>query len=294
MDAADFDEILKPRPDDWPTYHGRLDGNRYSAHEQINTTNVSRLGVRWVHSLRGFDNETTPLVLDGVMYVSATNQVSALDAATGREMWRFSRPRTPGVRGDAGIGFNRGVAVLGSRVFLITDNAHLLAISRTNGALMWEVVLPENLEQPYGGTSAPLVVGNLVIAGVSGGDKGIRGFLAAYHVETRGAGVALLDRARPRRGRLRNVEGRRRSRAGWRRDVADGNLRSETGTLFWPTGNPIPDTDGSERQGDNLYTNSVSRSTRKPASCVGTYQFTPHDLWDWDAQEPLLWSIRVP
>ena len=149
---ADFDEILKPRPGDWPTYHGRLDGNRYSAHAQINTTNVGRLGVRWVYSLRGFDNETTPLVLDGVMYVSATNQVSALDAATGREMWRFSRPRTPGVRGDAGIGFNRGVAVLGSRVFLITDNAHLLAISRANGALLWEVVLPENLEQPYGGT----------------------------------------------------------------------------------------------------------------------------------------------
>ena len=143
--AKDFDEILKPRPGDWPTYHGRLDGNRYSAHTQINTTTVGRLAVRWVYSLRGFDNETTPLVLDGVMYVSATNQVSALDAATGREIWRFSRPRTPGFVGDAAIGFNRGVAVLGPRVFLVTDNAHLVALSRVNGALLWEVVLPENL-----------------------------------------------------------------------------------------------------------------------------------------------------
>ena len=76
--------------------------------------------------MRGFDNEMTPLVLDGIMYVTATNQVSAIDATTGREIWRFSRPRSTGLRGDAAIGFNRGVAVLGSRVFLVTDNAHLL------------------------------------------------------------------------------------------------------------------------------------------------------------------------
>ena len=93
-------------------------------------------------------------------------------------------PRTPGLRGDAAIGFNRGVAVLGPRVFLVTDNAHLVAVSRVNGALLWEVVLPENTALPYGGTMAPLVVGDLVIAGVSGGDEGIRGFLAAYRADT--------------------------------------------------------------------------------------------------------------
>ncbi len=141
--------------------------------------------MQWIHSVRGFDNEMTPLVLDGIMYITATNQVSAIDATTGREIWRFSRPRSAGVRGDAAIGFNRGVAVLGSRVFLVTDNAHLVAVSRVNGALLWEVTLPpENTQQPYGGTMAPLVVGDLVIAGVSGGDEGIRGFLAAYRVNT--------------------------------------------------------------------------------------------------------------
>ena len=99
--ADDFDEILKPRAGDWPTYHGRLDGNRHSALAQITTANVRSLSPKWIHSVRGFDNEMTPLVLDGIMYITATNQVSALDAATGREIWRFSRPRSPGLRGDA-------------------------------------------------------------------------------------------------------------------------------------------------------------------------------------------------
>ena len=286
--AADFDEILKPRAGDWPTYHGRLDGNRYSAHAQINTSNINRLAPRWVFSLRGFDNETTPLVLDGVMYVSATNQVSALDATTGREMWRFSRPRTPGLTGDAGIGFNRGVAVLGSRVFLVTDNAHLVALSRANGALLWEAVLPENTSQPYGGTTAPLVVGNLVIAGVSGGDSGIRGFVAAYHVET-GRQVWRFWTV-PAAGEPGSET--------WKGDVEldkgggstwlPGSYDPETGTLFWPTGNPYPDTDGSGRAGDNLYTNSVLALDAQTGKLRWHFQFTPHDLWDWDAEEPLV------
>ena len=286
--AKDFDEILKPRPGDWPTYHGRLDGNRYSAHTQINTTNVSGLGLKWVYSLRGFDNETTPLVLDGIMYVTATNQVSALDAATGREIWRFSRPKTPGVQGDAGIGFNRGAAVLGQRVFLITDNAHLLALSRVNGALLWEVVLPENLALPYGGTSAPLVVGNLVVAGVSGGDMGIRGFVAAYHADTgRQAWRFWTVPARGEPGSETwkgSVDLEKGGGATW----LTGSYDPETGTLFWPTGNPYPDTDGSERQGDNLYTNAVVALDAQTGKLRWHFQFTPYDLWDWDAQEPLV------
>ena len=283
---ADFDEILKPRPGDWPTYHGRLDGNRHSALAQITASNVKNLAVQWIHSVRGFDNEMTPLVLDGIMYITATNQVSAIDAATGREIWRFSRPRTPGVRGDAAIGFNRGAAVLGSRVFLVTDNAHLVAVSRVNGALLWEVVLPENTQQPYGGTMAPLVVGNLVIAGVSGGDEGIRGFLAAYRVDT--GEQAWRFWTVPARGEP--------AADTWKGDVVlekgggatwlTGTYDAATDTLFWPTGNPYPDTDGSERQGDNLYTNSIVALDAKTGKLRWHYQFTPHDLWDWDAQEP--------
>ena len=241
-----------------------------------------------MHSLRGFDNETTPLVLDGIMYVSATNQVSALDAATGREIWRFARARTPGLRGDAAIGFNRGVAVLGQRVFLVTDNAHLVAVSRVNGALLWEVVLPENTALPYGGTMAPLVVGDLVIAGVSGGDEGIRGFLAAYRADTgEQAWRFWTIPARGERGSETwkgSVDLEKGGGATW----LTGTYDPETGTLFWPTGNPYPDTDGSERQGDNLYTNAVLALDAKTGALRWHYQFTPYDLWDWDAEEPLV------
>ena len=284
----DFAEILKPRPGDWPTYHGRLDGNRHSALAQITTANVKNLSPKWIHSVRGFDNEMTPLVLDGIMYITATNQVSALDAATGREIWRFSRPRSPGLRGDAAIGFNRGVAVLGSRVFLVTDNAHLVAVSRINGALLWEVVLPENTALPYGGTMAPLVVGDLVIAGVSGGDEGIRGFLAAYRVTT--GEQAWRFWTVPARGEpvsdtwKGNLDLEKGGGSTW----LTGSYDAETDTLFWPTGNPYPDTDGSERQGDNLYTNSVLALEAKTGKLRWHYQFTPHDLWDWDAEEPLV------
>jgi PQQ-dependent dehydrogenase (methanol/ethanol family) len=284
--ADDFAEILKPRPGDWPTYHGRLDGNRHSALAQITTSNVRNLSMQWIHSVRGFDNEMTPLVLDGIMYITATNQVSAIDAATGREIWRFSRPRSAGLRGDAAIGFNRGAAVLGSRVFLVTDNAHLLGVSRVNGALLWEVVLPENTQQPYGGTMAPLVVGDLVIAGVSGGDEGIRGFLAAYRADT--GEQAWRFWTVPARGEPASetwrgaVDLEKGGGATW----LTGTYDAATDTLFWPTGNPYPDTDGSERQGDNLYTNSILALDAKTGKLRWHYQFTPHDLWDWDAQEP--------
>ena len=283
---GEFEEILHPRPGDWPTYHGRLDGNRHTALAQITTANVRQLALQWIHSVRGFDNEMTPLVLDGIMYVTATNQVSALDAASGREIWRFSRPRSPGVRGDAAIGFNRGAAVLGSRVFLVTDNAHLLAVSRVNGALLWEVVLPENTQLPYGGTMAPLVVGDLVVAGVSGGDEGIRGFIAAYRADS--GAQAWRFWTVPARGEpgSETWKGDADLEKGGGATWLTGTYDADTDTLFWPTGNPYPDTDGSERQGDNLYTDSILALDAKTGRLRWHYQFTPHDLWDWDAQEP--------
>lgn len=285
-ESAAFDEILKPKPGDWPTYHGRLHGNRYSEHTQIAASNVSRLSLQWIHSLRGFDNEMTPLVLDGIMYITGPNQVSALDAASGREIWRFTRPRTPGLRGDAARGFNRGAAVLGSRVFFVTDNAHLVALSRVNGALLWEVVLPEKPELPYGGTMAPLIVGDLVIAGVSGGDEGIRGFVAAYHAAT--GTQAWRFWTVPARGEpaAETWQGSVNLDEGGGATWLTGSYDPESGTLYWPVGNPYPDTDGSERKGDNLYTNTMLALEATTGTLRWHYQFTPHDLWDWDAQEP--------
>ena len=191
-----------------------------------------------------------------------------------------------GPRGDAARGFNRGVAVVGPRVFFVTDNAHLIGLNRVNGALLWEVVMPENTTLPYGGTMAPLVVGNLVIAGVSGGDGGIRGFLAAYHVDT-GAQAWRFWTVPPGRAGIRNLEGQRRSRRGRRRDVATGTYDPETETLYWPTGNPYPDTDGAARRRQPLHQLRLALDV-KTGKLRWYFQFTPHDLWDWDAQEPPL------
>src|SRR6185436_5170203 len=127
--------------------------------------------------------ENTPLVVGGIMYVSSANEVYALDAGSGRQIWRFRRPRTTGLTGNAAIGFNRGVAIGGDRLFMLTDNAHMISMDRFNGEVFWESEMA-NWRQNYNGTSAPLVVGNLVISGTAGGDEGVRGFVAAYDVTT--------------------------------------------------------------------------------------------------------------
>src|SRR6185312_4099228 len=183
-DAVSWEQIEHPRTGDWPTYHGQLGGNRHSLLSQITPQNIRALAPSWIFNGPGGRSlEVTPVVIGGVMYVTAVNTVYALDAANGRLIWTYSRPRTKGLVGDASSGINRGVAVLGDRVFIVTDNAHLLALHRLTGALLWDVKMADSHDQ-YGATSAPLVVRDLVISGVSGGDEGIRGFVSAYKAET--------------------------------------------------------------------------------------------------------------
>ena len=126
---------------------------------EINTANVSSLKLKWVFPIQYFGLETTPLAADGVLYVTGPNQVFALDALTGDELWQYSRPPSPGMVGDAKLGTNRGVAILRDKVFFVTDNAHLLALDRASGKLLWETPIASDVEgQHYGGTMAPLIV----------------------------------------------------------------------------------------------------------------------------------------
>ena len=139
-----FDDIARPRPGEWPTYNGLLSANRHSALDRINTRTVSSLVPVWTHDMGGKRAlQMTPLVVDGVMYAAAVNEVRALDARTGNQIWQFVRPQTPGLvpTGDPASGINRAVAVLGNRVFLETDHAHLLALDRGNGQLLLDVQL---------------------------------------------------------------------------------------------------------------------------------------------------------
>src|SRR5262249_53271703 len=149
--------------------------------DQVNRTTVQSLAPKWIFTIQSAPRplQTTPVVVGSVMYITSVNEAFALDAQNGRQIWHFSRPRTQGLAGDAASGINRGVAALGDRVFMVTDNAHLIALHRDTGHLLWDVEMADS-RQNYGATGAPLVVDDLVIAGVSGGDEGVRGFLDAY------------------------------------------------------------------------------------------------------------------
>ncbi len=285
---AAMDRITHPKLGDWPTYNGNLNGNRYSTLDQVNLTTVHRLQLAWTYSIPFFGLETSPVVVDGVMYVTGNNQVYALDGRTGREIWRYARPKSAAetIASDARIGVNRGVAVLGSRVFYITDNAHLLALNRLTGALLWDVDMPEE-PQHYGGTSAPLVVGDLVIAGVSGGDDGIRGFVAAYHAAT--GELAWRHWTIPKPGEAGSETWKGSAlKFGGGSTWLTGSFDPEANVLYWGAGNPYPDTDGDQRLGRNLYTDSVLALNPKTGDMLWYYQFTPHDLHDWDASEPIV------
>ncbi len=173
-----------PQPGDWLTYNGNDSANRYSPLKQIDAINVSSLKLKWVFPIAYFGLEVTPLAADGVLYVTGPNQVFAIDALTGNPIWHYSRPASAGMVGDARLGTNRGVAIRNGKVFFVTDNAHLLALDRATGKLLWETPMaPAAKEQHYGGTMAPLIVNDTVIAGVSGADEGIRGFVAAFKAD---------------------------------------------------------------------------------------------------------------
>lgn len=275
---------VKPQPGDWLTYNGKLSANRYSDLKQINVSNVAGLRLKWVFPITNFGLEVTPLEADGVMYVTGPNQVMAIDALTGNQLWKFSRPQTRGLVGDASLGTNRGVAIREDKVFYETDNAHLLALNRATGELVWEQTIPE-VALNFGGTMAPLVVKDTVLVGVAGADHGIRGSIACYQAET----GALLWRhwTVPLRGEpgsetWKGSEPLKGGGSTW----LTGAYDESTDTLYWPTGNPWPDSDASDRGGDNLYTNCILALDPHTGKLKWHFQFTPADVADRDATEP--------
>jgi PQQ-dependent dehydrogenase (methanol/ethanol family) len=280
-----FADVAHPRPGTWPTYDGALTGNRFSPLNQIDTTNVQRLAPQWIFPIPQAPRalETTPVVVDGIMYVTTVNEAYALDARNGREIWHYARPRSQGLAGDAASGINRGVAVLGDRVFMVSDNAHLFALHRYTGQLIWDVEMADS-HQNYGSTSAPLIVDDLVIAGVSGGDEGVRGFLDAYKASSGERVWRFWTIPAPGEPGSETWTGRALEHgcgATW----LTGTYDPEAKLLYWPTGNPCPDYNGDERKGDNLYTASVVALDPATGKLKWHYQFTPHDLHDWDATE---------
>ena len=267
---------------DWPSYDGEPRGNRYSSLKQIDRGNAARLAPKWTFSLPDTPSlEGTPLVFDGIMYITSGNECYALDAGSGREIWHYFRPRTKAL----GFKVNRGAAAAGDRIFMATDHAHLIALNRFTGELLWETEMADYREN-YFATSAPLIAGDLVVSGIGGGDAGVRGFLAAYDMKT--GREAWRFWTIPARGEAGSEtwNGKDYAHPGgatW----FTGSYDPELKVLFWQVGNPGPDHNGDEREGDNLYSDSVIALDPATGKLKWHYQFTPHDEWDWDAAEPL-------
>jgi PQQ-dependent dehydrogenase (methanol/ethanol family) len=298
-EGVSFSDILHPKSGDWLTYNGNLSANRYSELSGINTGNAKQLQLQWIYTVplwkqffpdtpyfrenvKYLGLETTPLVVDGIMYATGPYQAYALDARTGQQIWLYSRPRTPGLLGDASVGTNRGLAILGDKVFMTTDNAHLIALNRITGKLVWEVVMPEK-PLHEGSTVAPLAIKGMVIAGVSGGSWGMRGFVAAYRPSD---GKLLWRRYTvPDKGdpEAKTWGGDPPEMGGGAATWTTGSYDPETDTLFWSTGNPYPDVDGHDRPGDYLYANCVLAMDPDSGKIKWFYQETPHDLRDKDA-----------
>ena len=270
---------------DWPTYNGDIGGNRYSRLNQIDVSNVARLSPTWIFPVPDAGKlQVTPVVAAGVMYVTVANECYALDAGSGRQLWHYSRPRTTKLVGNAAGGINRGVALSGNRVFMVTDNAHIIALDKITGSLLWDSEMAD-WHVNYNATSAPLAVGDLVISGTAGGDEGARGFVAAFQQST-GKEVwrfwTVPNPGEPGSETWVGKDLQHPASAAW----FTGSYDEAAGTVFWQTGNPGNDLNGDSRLGDNLYSCSILALDVHTGKLKWHYQYTPHDVWDWDAAQP--------
>lgn len=278
---------------EWLTYSGSVDGHRYSKLADITPANVSQLRMLWSHQFESAGTiEATPLVVDGVMFVTLPPAiVVAIEAKSGKTIWTYTRPIPPDLPLCCGR-VNRGLAMLGDALFLGTLDGYLVAINARTGRPMWEKLVADP-DAGYTLTGAPLVAGQLVVVGTAGGEYGIRGFLDAYDPTTG-----------DRRWRFNTIPSPGDAgHESWKNDAwkvgggptwVTGSYDPSLGLVYWGVGNPAPDFSGDLRPGDNLFTNSVIALRADTGKLVWYFQFTPHDEHDWDStQTPILADVTI-
>jgi alcohol dehydrogenase (cytochrome c) len=286
------DLLAQPVGADWTSYNGDYTGRRYSNLNKITSANVARLRAAWVfHPGNSQRLEVTPVVIRGVMYITSANDVFALDARTGRNLWHYQRPISSGLLDDAAAHKNRGVAVWNDSIYVETDDAHLLRLDARSGGLVWDVEYAQKTKH-YGATSAPLAVKDEIVVGTSGGDSGVRGFVAAYDALTGKEKWRFWTIPGPGEFGSSSWPGKSYLYGGgttWMPGTYDPALN----TLYWTTSNAAPDFVGDTRPGDDLYTACVLALDADSGNLKWHFQFTPHDLYDYDANEtPVLVDSR--
>jgi alcohol dehydrogenase (cytochrome c) len=281
-------------PQNWLTYSGDYSGRRFSPLNQVNTANVRSLAAKWVYQTGATGKlETSALVVDGILYATAQDdRAVALDARTGRPIWMYQHQLPGDIRPCCGR-VNRGLAILGDKVFLGTLDAHVIALDTKTGNVIWDVVAAD-YRTGYSFTVAPLAVKNLVVIGVSGGEYGVRGFIDAYDAATGERKWRFYTVPGPGEPGHETWEG-----DSWKIGGAPawntGTYDAATNQIFWPTGNPSPSNRGEGRAGDNLYSNSLLALNADTGKMNWYFQFTPHDEHDWDAtQVPVMIDLVEP
>jgi alcohol dehydrogenase (cytochrome c) len=284
-----FEDLMnaRNRPENWVMYSGNYQGHRHSPLQQITAANASALEIKWAFQARIMEKfETTPLVADGVMYITVPpSDVYALDARSGVKLWEYRRRLPSKVQTCCGQ-VNRGLAILGDKLFLAAIDAHGVALDRKTGRVLWDTEMAD-YKLGYSATHAPLVVKDKVLIGVAGGEYGIRGFLDAYDVDTGKRAWRFYTVPGPGEFGHETWQG-----DSWKRGGAPiwvtGSYDPELNLTYWGTGNPGPDWNGDVRQGDNLFSCSVVALDADTGRRKWHYQFTPNDVHDWDATQIML------
>jgi len=272
-EAQDVSEDLlrQPTRDSWPTYHGDYSGRHHSAQTQITPANVSRLGLAWAFQTNTAQSiKSTPIVVNGVIYVSTPDNVWAIDARSGRQLWRYSYPPNAGFK----IG-HRGVAALGGLVYVTTPDAHLVALDARTGTVRWNVGIADS-SRGYWSTNAPLIIRNHLIAGVSGDFDNLPGILKSFDPAT-GAVQWTFYSTQPGGTTSQGATGGQM----W----MTGTYDPELNLLYVGTGNPTPVLNGAVRPGDNKWTGSILALNPDTGTLAWGFQAVPHDTHDWDATE---------
>ena len=283
-----YDRILAAddEPENWLTYNGNYSSQRHSGLEQITRDNVDDLEMKWMLQNQTFGAwQSNPIVVDGIMYITERpNDVMAVDAVTGRVFWLYRH--TPSEDASVCCGANnRGVAILGDKVFMGTLDARLIAIDAINGKPLWDIEVAD-VNLAYSITMAPLIIKDKVVVGVGGGEFGIRGFIAAYDAETGEEAWRFYTIPGPGEPGHDTWQG-----DDWEHGGAPvwitGSYDPELNLTYWGVGNPGPDWNAGQRPGDNLYSDAVVALDVDTGELVWHFQFTPNDGYDYD-------SVQVP
>jgi alcohol dehydrogenase (cytochrome c) len=266
--------LLKPPIDSWPTYHGDYTGQRHSTLTQITPANVHQMTLAWAFQTgQSQQIKASPILVNGVVYVTTPDNVWALDARNGRQLWRYTHPTN-----DAFHIGQRGVAVHGDLVYTTTPDAHLVALEAKTGRVRWNVVVADS-KRGYWSTNAPLVIRSHVIVGVAGDFDNLPGILKSFDAES--GKLQWTFYSTPAPGMDEPASGGATGGQMWMTGTYDPQLN----LMYVGTGNPTPVLNGAARPGDNPWTCAIVALNPDTGKLVWGYQVSPHDTHDWDAAE---------